>query len=252
MFGMAAATSIICTLAGRPFEPDRPLQLTTKQFERQLSRLEEREFERFKTFDGVAVDLDEVRANLPSLLVSPLSSAHLKLMSSEYRRVFWVWSEYAESVTRFLYSFNEEAERKGKLTRFQFVRCDQVTYLVRELWRGFSARAPRVVLPGEACVTRPRLGGSGALIGELLFRVMPRLVFVGGDKGLCRSTVNLVLTRWDSARPAMVDNLILLEREEADAHDANNLEDLRSDRQRQYSNLNAMCAVLHQRCRDLF
>eukprot|EP00873_Tetraselmis_striata_P028405 jgi/Tetstr1/448669/TSEL_035911.t3 len=131
MFGMAAATSIICTLAGRPFEPDRPLQLTTKQYERQLSRLEEREYERFGTRGGVAVDLDEV------------------------------------------------------------------TYLVRELWRGFSAKAPRVVLPG-------------------------------GDKGLCRSTVNLFLTRWDSSKPATVDNLVLLDREEADAHDDIKLEDLRA------------------------
>lgn len=75
MFGMAAATSIICTLAGRPFEPDRPLQLTTKQYERQLSRLEEREYERFGTRGGVAVDLDEVRRFGPRPASAPWSRA---------------------------------------------------------------------------------------------------------------------------------------------------------------------------------
>lgn len=63
MFGMAAATYIICKLAGREFVPDTPLKLTTAQYERQLTRLEDREFERFGTTDGVAVDLDE--ASLP-------------------------------------------------------------------------------------------------------------------------------------------------------------------------------------------
>uniref|UniRef100_A0A061RMZ7 Nad-binding rossmann-fold superfamily protein isoform 1 n=1 Tax=Tetraselmis sp. GSL018 TaxID=582737 RepID=A0A061RMZ7_9CHLO len=131
MFGMAAATFLLARLAGRDLDPDSPVSLTRAQYERQLTRLEDRERERFGSDDGVAVDIDEI------------------------------------------------------------------VYLVRELWRGFSARAPRVVLPG-------------------------------GDKGLCRSTSELVLTRWDSRRPATVDNLVLLTREEADTHDSTDLETIRS------------------------
>jgi hypothetical protein len=44
----------------------------------------------------------------------------------------------------------------------------QMVYLVREVWRGFSARSDRVLLPG-------------------------------GDKGLMRSTADLVLTRCQAA-----------------------------------------------------
>lgn len=69
-------------------------------------------------------------------------------------------------------------------------------YLLRELWRGFSARRPdRVVLPGA-------------------------------DKGLMRSTADLVLVRWDADKPATVDNLVLLTFEEADAHAASSLDQL--------------------------
>lgn len=69
------------------------------------------------------------------------------------------------------------------------VDIDDVTYLLREVWRGFSARAQRVAAPG-------------------------------GDKGLMRATAHLEFTRWDAARPASADNLVLLTREEADQHDA--------------------------------
>lgn len=75
---------------------------------------------------------------------------------------------------------------------------DDIVYLLRELWRGFSARN------AEGCV-------------------LP-----GGDKGLARSTAGLALTRWDAAKPATVDNLVLLTYEEADAHEATTLEALRA------------------------
>ncbi|KAK9844214.1 hypothetical protein WJX81_008230 [Elliptochloris bilobata] len=75
------------------------------------------------------------------------------------------------------------------------VDIDDVTYLVRELWRGISARCP---------------GGTS----------LP-----GGDKGLHRSTADLVLTRWDKARPATVDNLLLLTFGEAEAHEHCSLHD---------------------------
>mmetsp|Transcript_24269 Transcript_24269/g.76364 ORF Transcript_24269/g.76364 Transcript_24269/m.76364 type:complete len:106 (+) Transcript_24269:1115-1432(+) len=63
-------------------------------------------------------------------------------------------------------------------------------YVARELWYGASARAPR--------------GGQGDKI----------------DKGLNRKTNQLTLVRWDAARPATVDNLVLLTFDEADAHKA--------------------------------
>lgn len=72
----------------------------------------------------------------------------------------------------------------------------QVAVLVREVWRGVSAA---------------HLGRPGG----------------GKDKGLNRNTNHLVLTRWDSKRPAAPDNLVLLEFHEADAHDQTDLGDLR-------------------------
>ncbi|KAG2455067.1 hypothetical protein HYH02_000892 [Chlamydomonas schloesseri] len=69
------------------------------------------------------------------------------------------------------------------------VDLDDITFLLREVWRGFSARAAdRVVAPG-------------------------------GDKGLMRATAHLTFTRWDASRPATADNLVLLTSAEADAHD---------------------------------
>jgi hypothetical protein len=38
-------------------------------------------------------------------------------------------------------------------------------------------------------------------------------------KAVFRSTAQLVLTRWDAAKPAAVDNLVLLTFDEAEAHD---------------------------------
>lgn len=40
------------------------------------------------------------------------------------------------------------------------------------------------------------------------------------SKGMWQSTAGLYLTRWNPARPACLDNLILLTLDEADAHDA--------------------------------
>lgn len=62
----------------------------------------------------------------------------------------------------------------------------QVEALVREHWRGRSARSA---------------------VGS-------------NDKGMGRSIGHLALTRWDAARPATPGNLVLLTREEADTHDA--------------------------------
>lgn len=70
----------------------------------------------------------------------------------------------------------------------------QVEALVREYWRGRSAR---------------QAVGSN-------------------DKGLGRSIGHLALTRWDAGRPASPGNLVLLTQEEADAHDALALQSLRA------------------------
>lgn len=40
------------------------------------------------------------------------------------------------------------------------------------------------------------------------------------SKGMWHNTVGLYLTRWNPARPACLDNLVLLTSDEADAHDA--------------------------------
>jgi hypothetical protein len=71
----------------------------------------------------------------------------------------------------------------------------QMVFLLREVFRGFSARQERVVPPG-------------------------------GDKGLMRSTAHLHLTRWDRSKPPTVDNLVLLTAEEAEVHDVTGLEPL--------------------------
>lgn len=71
-----------------------------------------------------------------------------------------------------------------------------MVYLLREVYRGLSARAPPVIRPG-------------------------------GDKALCRSTADLTFTRWDAAAPATVDNLVLLTQQEADLHDQTTLDQLR-------------------------
>lgn len=77
---------------------------------------------------------------------------------------------------------------------------DDVVYLLRELWRGFSARSERVVMPG-------------------------------GNRGLMRSTADLTFVRWDRRKPATVDNLVLLTTDEADAHEA--VDDLEALRRRE-------------------
>lgn len=70
--------------------------------------------------------------------------------------------------------------------------------MLRELWRGFSARAERVVAPG-------------------------------GQRGLTRSTADLTLERWDASKAATVDNLVLLTISEADEHRAKGLDKVRQE-----------------------
>ncbi|PRW51003.1 NAD(P)-binding Rossmann-fold superfamily isoform 1 [Chlorella sorokiniana] len=75
------------------------------------------------------------------------------------------------------------------------VDAEEVEALVKDVWHGYSARAPHP--PGH-------------------------------DKGITRSVGHLTLTRWDPAKPATIDNLVLLTHAEADDHDQlQNLDDVR-------------------------
>lgn len=121
IFGLAAASYILCELAQAPFHPEPMFRLQAKAIQTQYDRLETRESDRFGSTDGVQVDIQEVEV------------------------------------------------------------------LLRELWKGVSARA-----------TGPP----------------------ASDKGLGRQLGDLVLTRWDPLKNATIDNLVLLRKEEADAHDA--------------------------------
>ena len=66
LFGMAAASHILCKLAGQPFNPEPLMHLPVPQYEAQLSRLQEREELKHGSSDGVHVDLQDVSC-LPNL-----------------------------------------------------------------------------------------------------------------------------------------------------------------------------------------
>jgi tRNA A37 threonylcarbamoyladenosine dehydratase len=83
-----------------------------------------------------------------------------------------------------------EIDRFGSSDGLQVDEAE-VEVLVRELWRGKSARA------GDSSTS-----GNGS-----------ENVFISRNIG------HLTLTRWDASRPATIDNLILLTKEEADQHD---------------------------------
>lgn len=68
MFGMAAASHILCQLAGQPFNPEPIVEITEQQYETQITRLLEREETKYGGTQGVAVDYSDVS---PPLLRSP-------------------------------------------------------------------------------------------------------------------------------------------------------------------------------------
>eukprot|EP00879_Flechtneria_rotunda_P027469 GHRR01029429.1.p1 GENE.GHRR01029429.1~~GHRR01029429.1.p1 ORF type:complete len:288 (+),score=80.11 GHRR01029429.1:984-1847(+) len=129
IFGMAAASYILCQLAGSPYVGEPVIKLTAQQYDRALARLQQREEEVFANSETLPVDRDDI------------------------------------------------------------------LLLLREVYRGFSARAERQVVPG-------------------------------GDKGLMRSTAHLHFTRWDASKLPTVDNLVLLTAEEAEQHDRTSLAQL--------------------------
>ena len=64
LFGLAAASHVLCTLAGQPFTPEPVFKLLESQYTTQLARLTEREDLIFGNPEGPAVDLDDVRGLL--------------------------------------------------------------------------------------------------------------------------------------------------------------------------------------------
>ena len=60
MFGMAAASHILCHLAEQPFNPEPLMKITEQQYETQMTRLLEREETKFGNANSVAVDYSDV------------------------------------------------------------------------------------------------------------------------------------------------------------------------------------------------
>jgi hypothetical protein len=60
IFGMAAAAHILCELAAAPFSGEPIIQLTGQQYDRALTRLQQREEEVFGNTEVVPVDKDDV------------------------------------------------------------------------------------------------------------------------------------------------------------------------------------------------
>lgn len=146
-----------------------------KQYQTQLHRLEDREHARFGTSAGVQVDLQEVRkgAFTGERIGTGLGAA-------------WSVAPLRGAVPHcVLRALRLPPGALGRPDPIVHPPC-QVEALVREYWRGRSAR---------------QAVGSN-------------------DKGLGRSIGHLALTRWDAGRPASPGNLVLLTQEEADAHDA--------------------------------
>ncbi|GLJ11948.1 hypothetical protein SUGI_0180760 [Cryptomeria japonica] len=94
------------------------------------------------------------------------------------------------------------------------VDVEEVVYIVKELWRGKSARDQ-----------------ASKDVG----------------RGMWRSVNNLTLTRWDRSKPASVTNLILLKFKEAEDHDTKTLDELKMEEPMFYD---MVTNVLKQATRD--
>jgi hypothetical protein len=64
---MAAASFMLCQLAGSPFDGEPIIQLTAQQYDRALIRLQQREEEVFGNSEGLPVDRDDVSDALVSV-----------------------------------------------------------------------------------------------------------------------------------------------------------------------------------------
>ena len=75
IFGMAAASYILCQLAQLPFQPEPIFKLAEGQYQTQLQRLAEREELIYGNSEGPAVDLDDVKS------FSQLGCSHLPVIA---------------------------------------------------------------------------------------------------------------------------------------------------------------------------
>lgn len=153
MFGLAAASYVLCALAAAPFAPEPLFRLLEPQWDTQLQRLAEREDLIYGNSEGPAVDLDDVRAALFALHIRQ-NLQRIDLLFCHLTKCCPAPSQTAGVVV--LQGDDEEV-----------MLYLQVIYLVREVWRGLSAKGPPHVLPG-------------------------------GDKGFKRSLTSLTLTRCHS------------------------------------------------------
>lgn len=152
--------------------------------------------EDYQVIPGFRVRTIPVLGTMPAIFGMAAASYILTFLAD--------WGLVTESVVRlhdkqfeqqYNWLLSREEERFGSLDGFN-VSLDDVIYLVRELYRGQSARAVQ---------------------GNI-------------TKGMNRITSGLKLTRWDKNKPSRVDNLVLLTTEEAEAHDAMTLGEVwRSD-----------------------
>ncbi|GAB4818660.1 hypothetical protein N2152v2_005706 [Parachlorella kessleri] len=154
IFGLAAAAYILCQLADAPFTPEP------------IFRVEVR-------FPGVGFPgVDSLGWDSPEPIFHVEPKAYQTLLDR---------------------LFSREEDRFGTGEGVQIDLSD-ATLLLRDIWRGTSARAS-----------------------------MPP-----ADKGLTRNVTNLTLTRWDATKPATIDNLVLLTLQEAEEHERlGSLDDLR-------------------------
>nr|KYP40036.1 Uncharacterized protein C1A6.10 [Cajanus cajan] len=90
------------------------------------------------------------------------------------------------------------------------VDVEEVMYIVKELWHGRSAREQHVKDVG---------------------------------RGMWRSVNELMLVRWDCAKPASISNLILLKFKEVDEHESQTLDDIKENEPEFY---NRVIAVLRR------
>ncbi|MEW5301438.1 MAG: hypothetical protein WDW36_004298 [Sanguina aurantia] len=190
IFGMAAAAHILCGLAGSPFVGEAAFPARGPEYARQLDRLLAREearaallAERKARANGATAAAAEAAA-AAGVAVATIAAAE------EEEGGGGDAGDAGDGVEGDAMGAGGSAE--DEVT----VDVDDVSYLVRELWRGFSARSSHI-LP------------------------------VGGNKGMRRCTAGLSLTRWDATQPPTIHNLILLTTQEADEHDNTTLEALR-------------------------
>jgi hypothetical protein len=77
IFGMAAASFMLCQLAGSPFDGEPIIQLTAQQYDRALIRLQQREEEVFGNSEGLPVDRDDVSCRRASGIVHSWCIVHV-------------------------------------------------------------------------------------------------------------------------------------------------------------------------------